>query len=437
MAYKHLTRLLSRAAVAVILFPLAACSSGPEDSVKQGGSGDTSMLPPGVSGSTGGGGSASTLPQGDPFDIPIDGLTAEEETTFLVGDELFDLPLREADGLGPLYTRSACSACHEEGVRGSGSVQKMSVVLPDGVITSPDQSKLTYGHTVHPLLAAGAKTPIQPPDDPSVRVTIRMGPPILGRGYLEAVSDSEILRVAAEQAGRSDGIHGRVNHVIYASEPNPDPTFNNHQKGDMVIGRFGLKARIATLDEFTADAFQGDMGITSPLRPTEFENPDGLTDDLKPGVDVTAESVNRRANYMRLTAIPRRSDLTDEGRALFDKAKCGVCHVSTMKTRADYPIPILAGIDAPIFTDLLLHDMGDELSDGVIDGEAQSRDWRTAPLIGLRFNTIFLHDGRAHTIEEAILRHDGKGSEAAEAINIFRALSPSDHAALLSYVSAL
>lgn len=373
----------------------------------------------------------------DPFDIPIEGLSAEDTKAFLHGDNLFGLPLRDADGLGPLYTRSGCGACHEEGIRGPGSVQKMSVVLADGVTTSPDQSLLPYGHTVHPLLAAGAKTPVEPPSDPSVRVTIRVGPPILGRGYMEAVPDSEIIRVAAEQEKRSDGIHGRINHLIYASEPNPDPTFNNHQPGDMVIGRFGLKARIATLDEFTADALQGDMGITSPLRPSEIQNPDGLTDDLKPGVDVTADSVNARATYMRLTAIPRRSDLTEVGRKLFEETKCSVCHVPTMKTRQDYPIAVLAGIDAPIFTDMLLHNMGDELSDGMVDGEAQSRDWRTAPLIGLRFNTLFLHDGRAHTIEEAILLHDGKGSEAAGSITLYRALSPSDHDALLTFVSAL
>jgi CxxC motif-containing protein (DUF1111 family) len=147
--------------------------------------------------------------------------------------------------------------------------------------------------------------------------------------------------------------------------------------------------------------------------------------------------VNSRATYMRLTAIPRRSDLTDAGRKLFEETKCSVCHVPTMKTRQDYPIAVLAGIDAPIFTDMLLHNMGDELSDGMVDGEAQSRDWRTAPLIGLRFNTLFLHDGRAHTIEEAILLHDGKGSEAAGSIALFRALSPSDHDALLAFVSAL
>jgi len=381
-------------------------------------------------------GGKSDVPEGDPFDVPIAGVDDAELKAFFEGDALFGLVLREHDGLGPLYTRSACGACHEEGLRGPGSVQKMSVVEADGITTSKDQSKLPYGHTVHPLLAAEGKTPIQPPDDPSVLVTIRVGPPILGRGYLEAVLDSEILRVAAEQAERTDAIHGRVNHVVYASEPNPDPTFNGHQPGEMLIGRFGLKARIATLDEFTADALQGDMGITTPLRPGEFANPDGLTDDLKPGVDLTTESVNKRATYIRLTAIPRRTELA-AGRALFDQLQCRACHAPTLKTRPDYPIALLAGIDAPIFTDMLLHDMGDELADGMIDGEATSREWRTAPLIGLRFDKTFLHDGRAHTVEEAILLHAGKGSEAAASIASYEALSPADHDALLTFVSAL
>jgi CxxC motif-containing protein (DUF1111 family) len=374
---------------------------------------------------------------GDPFDVPIDGVSQAQESLFFEGDNLFDLVLHEADGIGPLYTRTACGSCHANGVRGPGSVQKMSVVEADGITTAVDQTKLPFGHTVHPLLAAGAKTPIVPPMDPSVLVTIRVGPPILGRGYMEAVDDAAIVALAEEQAKRPDAIHGRVNHVVYASEPNPDPTFNSHKKGDMVIGRFGTKARIATLDEFTADALQGDMGITSPLRPLEFDNPDGLTDDLKKGVDVTADSVNKRAMYVRLTAIPARKGLTDAAKALFDQVKCSVCHVPSMKTRADYPIDLIAGKDAPIFTDMLLHDMGDALADGMIDGEALSRDWRTAPLIGLRFNKTFLHDGRASSIEEAILFHDGKGSEAAESVSLFKALSPADHDALLAFVSAL
>lgn len=386
--------------------------------------------------STDGGDAPSSA--GDPFDVPIDGVTHDQVTEFNRGDDLFGLPLRESDGLGPLYTRAACAACHEEGVRGPGLVQKMSVVESDGITTAADQSKLPFGHTIHPLMTASAKTAVlPPPNDPTIKVSIRVGPSVLGRGYMEAVLDSEIERVASEQASRTDAIHGRVNHVAYASESNPDRRFHTHQKGDMVIGRFGLKARVATLDDFTADALQGDMGITSPLRPTEFTNPDGLTDDLKPGIDTTIENVNVRAMYMRFLAIPKRASITDHGKELFIQTKCSVCHAPSLKTRPDYPIALLAGIDAPIFTDLLLHNMGDALADGMVDGEAKSRDWRTTPLIGLRFNKTFLHDGRAQTIEEAILLHAGQDSEAGEAVQVFQILSAADHQALLDYVSAL
>lgn len=406
-------RSLSLAFLASTLSALSACVAAPDESDPDRG---------------------VVTPAGDPFDIPIQGATAEQIRTFFEGDDLFGTPLHEADGLGPLYTRSSCGACHDRGARGPGSVQKMSVVEEDGVTASADQSLLPWGNTVHPLLAGGATTPVLPPDDPRVRVSVRVGPPILGRGYLEAVDDAEILRAEAEQANRDDGIHGRVHHVVYLSEPSADPTFNPHQKGDVVIGRFGLKARIATLEEFTADALQGDMGITSPLRPTEPPNPDGLDDDKKPGVDVGAESVSLRAMYMRLTAIPRRPGLTDEGARLFERARCAVCHQPSMRTRADYPMALLAGIDAPIFTDMLIHDMGDGLADGVADFDAGSRDYRTAPLIGLRFVRGFLHDGRAATVEEAIRLH---GGEAAESAALFAGLSVEDRATLVAYVGRL
>ncbi len=377
---------------------------------------------------------------GDPADVPLDGVTREQVALFDEGDELFDLTLRDYDGLGPLYTRTSCGACHEGAARGPGFVQKMSVVLADGVTAADDQtSTLPFGNTVHPLVTAGAKTPIvPPPGDARVKVTTRVGPPVLGRGYLEAILDAEIERVAAEEALRTDGVHGRVNHVVYASEESADTSFHAHKKGDVVIGRFGLKARIGTLDDFTADAMQGDMGITSPLRPQEIPNPDGLTDDLRPGVDVTLDSVNKRAIYMRLVAIPRRS-ASAAGGALFARATCDACHVPSLKTRADYPIAPLAGIDAPVYTDLLLHDMGDALADGTraIDGEATSRDWRTAPLIGLRFSRSFLHDGRARSIREAILLHDGSGSEANASVRRFAALSPEDQATLVDFVGEL
>jgi CxxC motif-containing protein (DUF1111 family) len=368
-------------------------------------------------------------------DVPIDGLSPDEITLFNKGDGLFGLPFREVDGLGPYYVRSSCSACHAEGTRGPGLVQKMVVVEADGITTAADQSLLPWGHTVRRGLAAGAKVPLVPPSDPRVKVSTRVGPPVLGRGYMEAVTDAEIERMESEQALRTDGIHGHVNRVVYGSVTNTDPTFGTHNKGDAnLVGRFGLKARIVSLDDFTADAFQGDMGITTPMRPTELDNPDGLTDDAHPGVDIDVGAVNTIAGYLRRIAIPVRVGLTDQGRELFDRTKCSVCHVPSLKTRPDYPIKELAGIDAPIFTDMLVHDMGVTLADGMTDGTAGSRAWRTSPLIGLRFSKTFLHDGRVTSVEDAIKAHDGEASSSSQS---FSALSASDRDVLLRYVEAL
>jgi CxxC motif-containing protein (DUF1111 family) len=370
---------------------------------------------------------------------PLSGLSSGARAQFDRGDALFERTQHDADGLGPLYVRAACADCHRDDVRGPGFVEKISVIEDDGVTASADQSKLPFGHSVRPYTTAGATSPVlAPPGDPRVKTSRRLGPPVIGRGFMEAVLDSEIERQEREQATRTDGIHGRVHRVTYASEANPGSTAT-FVKGDAgLIGRFGLKARIATLDDFTADAFQGDMGITSPMRPVELPNPDGLTDDDKPGVDTTLDVVNDIAAYMRLLAIPRRDLPTDPtGAALFAAAKCAACHAPSLRTRADYPIAELAGVDAPVFTDFLLHDLGTALADGLDEGDASSREWRTAPLIGLRFNRVLLHDGRARTIEDAILAHDGEGSEARASIALFHGLSRVEKAALLAYVGAL
>lgn len=376
---------------------------------------------------------------GDPSDQPINGVHSDQLALFNKGDDLFSAPLMEADGLGPLFTRTACSDCHNEGKRGPAGVRKMVVVEADGKTPAADQSKLIWGHTVRPLTGGGATTPILPPtDDPSVRVSLRTGPPIFGRGFMEAVADSEIERMAQEQSTRSDGIHGRVNHVIFNSVPNPDTTFNDFHTGDLLIGRFGDKARIASLDEFAADALQGDMGITSPMRPTELPNPDGLTDDAKPGVDVGMDSINLRAMYVRLNAVPKRAD-NPAGAKLFAAANCSVCHAPALHTRSDYPIAQLSGTTAAVYTDMLLHDLGDGLADSMvdIDGEAGPRDWRTAPLVGVRFATTFLHDSRAHSVRDAIGAHASPGSEANESVDRFNALSASEQQALIDFVSGL
>jgi len=387
---------------------------------------------------TGSGGAGSL----ESFDVPVSGIGPELEAAFNDGDIAFGTPVREADGLGPLFTRTACSGCHEQALRGPGIVEKMSRVEADGVTPAADQSIFEFGHTVHPLTTAGASTAIEPPSsDPSIRVSQRLGPALLGRGYLEAVLDSEIARVESEQSQRNDAIHGRRNHVLYASMPSTEPDFDAFEPGASVSGRFGLKARIATLTDFTADALQNDMGITTSMRPVEFPNPDGLSDDDKPGVDLGPVSLNRRSMYVRLLAIPPRQ-LTAEGAALFEATLCSVCHVPAMKTRPDHPIAPLRDIDAAIYSDLLLHDMGSGLADGLpvdpgLDGEAGSFDWRTAPLIGLRFLRNFLHDGRAKSVNQAIAAHSSPGSEANESIARFDELTPDEKSRLLDFVLAL
>jgi CxxC motif-containing protein (DUF1111 family) len=368
-------------------------------------------------------------------DVPIDGLSPADVAAFEKGDALFDLPFTPADGLGPLYVRDACGACHQDGSRGPGLVQKMVEVDADGITHDPDQSEILYGNSIRAELAAGATTPVEPPPgDTNIKVTTRVGPPVFGRGYIEAVDDNAIVAMAAAEAKRTDGIHGVVAESPYLSVPNPDTTFESYQTGDMVIGKFALKARIGTVDDFVADAFQGDMGLTTPMRPVELPNPDNLTDDLKPGVDLDIDHVDQIAFYVRRIAIPERVKITPQGEKLFDQLACSACHVPAMQTRSDYPIPQLAGIAAPIYSDLLLHDMGPALADGMVDGGATSTQWRTAPLIGERFVKELMHDGRATTIEDAILAHDG---EALAAANAYRALTPANQQLLLDFVGAL
>lgn len=372
----------------------------------------------------------------DLSDVPLHGASPEQVERFKEGDALFDFVFREPDGLGPLYIRTACSSCHEGATRGPGAVQKMAVVEADGITPSADQSELPWGHTARPYGAAGAQTPIAPPEgDSRIKLSTRLGPPVFGRGYMEAVDGAEIERIEAEQAAAGGPVSGRINRVTYHSKANPDVTFHAFAEGQAgLIGRFGFKGRVATLDDFTADAYQGDMGVTSPMRPSELLNPDGLLEDAKVGPDVTIDTVNAVADYMRLLEMPDREDAGDRGPALFEQAGCAACHVPSLRTRADYPIALLAGIDALLYTDFLLHDLGDDLADGLADEGATSREWKTAPLIGIRHLTSYLHDGRASTVEQAILLHDGPGSEAAASIEAFRAMPYEDRAALIDFV---
>jgi CxxC motif-containing protein (DUF1111 family) len=378
-----------------------------------------------------------------PSDQPLAGLARADQDRFDEGDALFDLPYRVNDGLGPLYIRSSCGSCHTEASKGPGGATKFQVVDSQTGLPVAGAPETRDGFTERPYAVAGATTPLLAPAQPlaghSLVMSTRIGPTVMGRGYLEAIADSEIERVEAEQAQRPDGIHGRINRVTYHSQPSDGVPFSHPLGVTDLIGRFGLKARIPTIDDFTADAFQGDMGLTSPLRPTEPLNPDGLDDDLEPGVDLPVATVAAVAAYVRALAIPARDPAAaaGDGPRLFAETLCAVCHVPALKTRADYPLVALAGIDAPVYSDLLLHDMGDALADAQTDESAGPRDWRTAPLVALRYQRSFLHDGRARTIEAAITGHAGPGSQANPAVERWNQLGEADRRALLRFVSSL
>ncbi|MDP2315014.1 MAG: di-heme oxidoredictase family protein [Pseudomonadota bacterium] len=378
-------------------------------------------------------------PVDGPADAPIEGLSDAWSERYDDGYDAFDTIFRTGSGLGPTYINMACVACHAGAERGPGVVTKM--VVMDGDAPAADQSALPWGPTERPRVAGGGETPISVPTDvANLLVTERVGPAVYGRGYLEAVADDEIERVEAEQAAAGI-VSGRINRLAW-SGVEADSAFHDWIAGDTgLIGRFGVKARIVTLDEFAADALQGDMAITSPMRPTELPNPDGLDDDSHDGVDTTLEVVNRMADFTRLLAIPPRPVGIEAGEgdaavghARFAEVGCAECHVPSLRTRADYPVEPLADIDAWVYTDLLLHDLGTAMADGQADGTALSGEWRTAPLIGLSHHATFLHDGRADSIVEAIAAHGGEADAAREA---FEQLPSDEQAALAGFVLAL
>lgn len=385
-------------------------------------------------------GSLTIVTQKPPPDLPIADLDEHWQERFDLGDIAFDQVFRAAQGLGPIYIRQACASCHASDARGPGASRKMVKVNEDGVTPAADQSMFPYGHTIRPQSIDPDTFPgvVEPEPFNGLLISSRLGPAVFGRGAMEAIEDAEIERLEREQATRSDGISGRINRVTYESEANLDTQFHTHAKGDSgLIGRFGLKARITTLDEFAADAYQGDMGITSPLRPHELPNPANATDDDASGVDIDLDTVNLTGDYVRLLRLPTREETSPEGRALFDQVQCSVCHATGLRTKANYPIEHWADTRVDVYTDLLLHAMGKDLADGIADGGARGDEWRTAPLIGIRHLRGLMHDGRSKTVRAAILAHASEGSEANASVASFNELGASEQALLVAFVESL
>lgn len=264
--------------------------------------------------------------------------------------------------------------------------------------------------------------------------SVRNTPPVFGLGLLEAVPEETILRIAAQQ--KEAGINGRPNYVWDAVGKRT------------TLGRFGWKANTPTLLQQVAAAFLGDLGVTSWIFRAQncppVQHACQVQDRANDPEIIDADLVDLEL-WLRGSAVPaprnRDHPQVREGEKQFKRAGCDVCHVPQLKTAAQYPaFPKLANRTFQPYTDLLLHDMGEDLADHRPDYLAGGRDWRTAPLWGLGLSktvngsTALLHDGRARDVTEAILWH---GGEAIAAQNAFRAMTRDERDALVKFVESI
>jgi CxxC motif-containing protein (DUF1111 family) len=262
-------------------------------------------------------------------------------------------------------------------------------------------------------------------------------------GLIEAIPEAEILTRADPNDLNGDGISGRPNWV---TPPSWVPYTEPGSGAAVRIGRFGRKAQTSSILQQTVEAYLQDMGITTDFLPVENRNPMAGNPhdaaDAVPEPEALAGTVFAVVNYLRLLAPPAvgpANAARDRGSILFTDIGCASCHVPVLYTGSAI-VSALANKPVQLYSDLLLHDMGDALADHRPDGEANGREWRTTPLWGLRLirqflngDAFLLHDGRARTIEEAILLH---GGEAQRSRDLFNALTAADRDALLDFVGS-
>ena len=374
-------------------------------------------------------------PDGDVFDAPVEGLTTSELAAFVRGDEEFGRPFSPNAGLGPIFNDVSCAACHS----GDGRGQLRNALHRIGD-PSNDFERDIGGPQIQTKAISGATAEEIPSTIP---VSVRLPPPVFGAGLIVAIPESAILANVDSLYANGDGISGRPNWVtaadfVPATEPGAGPAPR--------LGRFGRKAQNPVLFQQVVEAYLQDMGITSPFLPTENRNPMMGTPveavDRAPDPEVLESTVHAVAFYVRALAPPAPGPDTEsrlQGKALFTQIQCASCHFPQYQTGAS-PVAALSNKPVHLYSDLLLHDMGDALADNRPDGQASGREWRTTPLWGLRLMRSFLngqallmHDGRARTIEEAILLH---GGEALASRNAFANLSAAQKAALLDFVGS-
>jgi len=445
----------------------------------------------------GGAGTSKKRPNQDAFSQSSANITFEEEGTFKLGNGLFrkvwvssPSSTQASDGLGPLFNARACQSCHLKDGRGhppEGAADATSMFLrlareaysdeekaarasgntlnfPDPVYGGqlqdlavpgvPGEGRMTVTYLDRPVtLGDGKIVSLRKPSysvsdlaygplADGTTLSPRVTPQMIGLGLVEQIHPADLLARADPDDRDGDGISGRINRV-----------FDTTAK-ELTIGRFGWKAQTPSIRQQTADAFAGDIGISTPEVPRPYGDCTSTQDKclaMPTGVQPRLGDAEAPPPVMDLVtfysenlAVPARRDIAKAdvlaGKKLFYDTGCASCHTPKFVTRRDAPNKAQAFQLIWPYSDFLLHDMGEGLADGQVVGDASGSEWRTPPLWGIGLtervsgHTFFLHDGRARNLTEAVLWH---GGEAQNARDGFAALPAQDRDKLIKFLESL
>src|SRR5262245_32460142 len=406
-------------------------------------------------------------------------LTPSERVYFNVGQEDFEEAEDVPDGLGPRMNLDSCAGCHiQPAVGGSSPAVNPQIAFANkdgGLDKVPSFLSLngpvrearfvrngdgTPDGGVHALFTvsgrgeAGPCTLEQPNFEREMsrkNVVFRIPTPTFGAGLMEMIPDSAILANQSADPGAKAalGIRGRANFHL-AGRTISGQTNNNGNDG--TVSRFGWKAQNKSLLVFSGEAYNVEMGITDDLFMTQRDedhnceyanNPNSFTDpDAGSPIDAI-NSIEKFTFFMRFLAPPTPSETTPggapsitTGKSVFNAVGCVQCHTASFTTGKS-AVAAVRYKPVPRYSDLLLHDMGKELADGVGQGEANGQEFRTAPLWGLGQRIFFLHDGRTSDLIEAIRAHASPQSEANAVIDNFNNLPEQQKQDLLNFLRSL
>ena len=421
---------------------------------------------------------------------PLAGLSSTQTAFFQAGAADFAEEEAVADGLGPRMNLDSCGGCHIQPALGGSSPHPQFGTPPFGNVPNPQvvfasrdggtddvppfiradgpvrEARFVTNRDgsadggVHALFTLTGRTGaagcnLAQPDFATQlsnnNVIFRIPTPTFGAGLIEAIPDAAIAANQAVSLAQKQtlGISGRPNYAV-AGRTITGMTNNNGNDG--TIARFGWKAQNKSLLLFSGEAYNVEMGITNELFQTEREEqvncqfanvPNDVTNTDSSVATAVISAIERFAFFMRFLDAPQPSTDTPggswsiwRGRQRFADIGCALCHTPSFTT-GNSPIAALRYKPVNLFSDLLVHDMGLGLADGVTQGEAGPREFRTAPLWGLGQRVFFLHDGRTSDLKQAIRAHASYGSEANNVISNFSNLAERDKQDLLNFLRSL